>query len=414
MNIIDSIAKYMQIYGISQNDKIAVAVSGGSDSLGLALILSKCVVPDNIHAITIDHGLRQESSREALQVKGWLEVRQLKHITIEWLSPNKNLGNMMQNARNARYKLLNDYCQQQHIKYLFIAHTLDDQLETFFIGLERGSGIDGISGMSDIKNIEGINICRPLLKNTREEIRNYLNSESQQWVDDPSNDNENYLRVRIRKIFQSNALFYQRINLAIDNIKRSSNFIKQYTETIFAKIANQEYPGVIYLDLDSYQNEMEEIRFRLLNMIISKLAGTTNKQRLSSIKLIDDEIMTGSCKGRTIKNLGILIKEQKIFFYRLKQQVAKKVLPVNETIYFADYKIECFNLPASLAIGFPSNSDLAKYKKLKRKLHDFIPNVIIQNCLVVYELENILFIPHISCGDSAEYGDFVKIMVVLN
>ena len=182
--------QYFTRFSISYQSKIAVAVSGGGDSVARALLLTKLIPRKNIIIITIDHNLRPESSFEASQVASWSEKLELEHETLLWQEPQLR-GNLMENARNARYKLLCEFCKEKKISFLFLGHTLDDQIETFFINLERGSGIDGLSAIDEYSEKNGVLLCRPLLDANRQELREFLSSNNQEWLDDPTNENEN-------------------------------------------------------------------------------------------------------------------------------------------------------------------------------------------------------------------------------
>jgi tRNA(Ile)-lysidine synthase len=408
-----AINKFLLDHHFSAEERVVVAVSGGSDSLGMCLALGEVMGVHRILAVTINHNLRVDSESEAEKVGAWLKQMEISHEILKWQNPIK-VGNLMQNAREARYQLLIDYCKKHNVNKLFVGHNLDDNIETFLMRLERGSGIDGLAGMEEVKVIEDIFICRPLLALTRREIREYLDLRKQVWIDDPTNENTDYLRVKVRSIFKDDASFYQRLSLAISNIHRSKSFISQYVEDRYKNLTNNNFPGIIICDLSQFLCEHEEIRMRILNRVIMELTGSQNKQRLTSIIALDKKLNSTTFKATNIQNLGIISSKNKIYFYRLKKEEKREKLPSNGIVSFDGYKIEVKDLPAGLEIGYSSAQTFAQYKKLKRKLPLLFPHSIMLNIPMVFDLEKIVFIPHISvdggeCNDAQSGSDVVLV-----
>ena len=151
--------KYKKI--IDKHKKVAVAVSGGADSMALALLLNE-QTNSKLIAITVDHGLREESAREAKQVKKWLEKYDIEHHILKWEGDKKN-SNIQFEARTARYQLMCDFCKKNDIQLLLVAHNLQDNAETLLMRIMRGSGVDGLSAIADATKINNIEVLRPLL-----------------------------------------------------------------------------------------------------------------------------------------------------------------------------------------------------------------------------------------------------------
>ncbi len=181
------------------DEKVAVAFSGGADSMALALLLHE-YFGDRMVAITVDHKLRPESSNEAKQVGEWIEARGIKHHTLVW-EGEKPTANIEAIARKKRYQLLCDYCKENGIKNLFVAHNLNDQAETFLLRLRRSSGLFGLGGMEEIGFYQKVRILRPLLDTLRTDIEKFLKEKNQKFVHDSFNDDERYERVRVRNFF---------------------------------------------------------------------------------------------------------------------------------------------------------------------------------------------------------------------
>src|SRR5690606_16901854 len=100
--------------------------------------------------------------------------------------------NVMEYARELRYQLLTQFCQQHNIHHLAVAHHLDDQAETFLLRLARGSGVDGLAAMSPISSLHGLTLLRPLLNTPKADLVSYLQARNIPWVEDPTNRNPAY------------------------------------------------------------------------------------------------------------------------------------------------------------------------------------------------------------------------------
>ena|GEM_PF-2698749 len=407
LSLEDQLKQYIIKNSISSDEKIAIAVSGGSDSLGLSLLASRIFSTENIQLVTIDHDLRKESANESHQVGKWADSYGLAHEILLW-KKNEIRGNLLQCARVARYGLLKDYCVKHNIKYLFLGHTLDDQIETFFINLERGSGIDGLSGMEDISSLNEIFICRPLLAATREEIREFLQSINQSWIDDPTNDNEKYLRIKIRNLFKDDKSFYHRMNLALENLRRTKNFVKNCIDSYYCEIVHHDLAQIKYFDRTLYASLDDEVRFRLLNKIIKDLTGDARNQRFDSIKRVDDKIKEAQFKNYNLSGLGISSKKNLIYFYPLIQEISRVKLCSSSVYDIGNYKIHTGEIPQGLELGFATNKQFAEFKKSKKSFPSTSPCNMILNVPVVFKLEKIIMIPHMRCSGDDDIAVEIK------
>lgn len=183
--------------------RLLVAVSGGSDSLGLLLALAELRAagrhPDiHISACTIDHDLRPGSAEEAAWVGETCAQHGVAHITRRWEGGKPQAG-IQAAARAARYVLLTRAAVETGADAVLSAHTLDDQRETVAMRAERSMDGAGLAGMADAVLLHrAVWLFRPLLAVTRGDIRSFLDSRGQGWVDDPSNANMTFERVRVR------------------------------------------------------------------------------------------------------------------------------------------------------------------------------------------------------------------------
>ena len=180
--------------------RLAIAVSGGADSLALTLLAQAwaAVQGGAVTALTVDHGLRPEATAEASQVGTWLSARGIEHRILAWRGPLPSHG-IQAAARKARFRLLEEWCADAGVLHLLLAHHQDDQAETLLLRLMRGSGSDGLAGMSaDVERAQ-CRVLRPLLPVPRARLVATLHRLGQSWIEDPSNRDHRYARARLRQ-----------------------------------------------------------------------------------------------------------------------------------------------------------------------------------------------------------------------
>jgi len=178
---------------------LAVAVSGGPDSLALAILADRWARErgGEICALTVDHRLRPESSTEIRLVRGWLSARAIRHEILAW-SANKPGSGIQEAARAARYALLAEWCRAHGCLHLLTAHQREDQAETHLIRRSASSGADGLAGMSAIREFADCRLLRPLLGIAKDRLLALLNAERQPFITDPSNRDPIFERSRLR------------------------------------------------------------------------------------------------------------------------------------------------------------------------------------------------------------------------
>ena len=172
--------------------RLGLAVSGGPDSLAL-LLLAHTALPGKFAAATVDHGLRPEAANEAAYVGQLCEERGIPHRILK--PAHAIAGNIQAEARKARYGLLAEWAKEEGCCWIATAHHADDQLETLLMRMARGSGVDGLSG---IRAVNG-QVIRPLLDTSKAELVEICAQAGVTAVDDPSNHDDDFDRVRMRK-----------------------------------------------------------------------------------------------------------------------------------------------------------------------------------------------------------------------
>ena len=308
---------------LNTKENLAVAVSGGPDSLALAF-LAKCHSLKNkvkIEYLIVDHKLRKESSNEAKTVKDILKKIVIDCRILPW-NGKKPLKNIQALARKKRYFLLANECHKNNIKNLLLGHHLDDLSENFLIRIVRGSGLNGLISFS--KNTkyrnQDLNIIRPLLNLEKKDLLYISNEVFSFFVKDPSNINEDYKRTRIRNLLHSlekEGLDIKKLKLTINNLKDSDKSIKFYLDrnlmenVIFLKKKN------IFILNQKFFDQSHEIIFRSLTKIIQNLGKKYYPVRGKSInELIKginaksfSKVTLGGCFIERVNETIIISKE---------------------------------------------------------------------------------------------------------
>ena len=303
-------------------DNFVVAVSGGPDSLALAILTKIYALKKNLDPryFIVDHRLRKESTKEALKVKKILKSFKINSSILTWngKKPNKNIQSL---ARNKRYELLFFKCRKLRIKNLVLGHHTDDLIENFFLRMVRGSGLKGLVSLGANAQIKKINLIRPLIEFDKKDLIFLSKLVFNSYVDDPSNHDIKYNRIKVRNLinqFKDFGLDKKKLQLTIENLKRSDQTIKFYVEKNKREnsISNRR-SGELILKKDFFNNP-HEIVFRSLSDLIHLIGQKSNFPRGKKIDNILSKInqvilkkeTLGGCVIKMINHTVILTKEQ--------------------------------------------------------------------------------------------------------
>jgi tRNA(Ile)-lysidine synthase len=282
---------------------LAIGVSGGSDSMALLRLCADLFGPSKIVALTVDHGMRPDSNAEAQQVSEWCKTWGVRQQTLPWKG-EKPKSNIQQAARAARYAILLDWCRKNQIDNLAVAHTKDDQAETFMMRLARGSGVDGLSGMDAVVTRDGLRILRPLLQTTRDELRDYLRSLGQTWVEDPSNQDPRFGRTRMRALrtnLEKEGLTPDRLVATASHMSRVRRALEAATNELEKSAVSCDEAGFCVIDAVEIADAPDEIGLRLLARLCRRIGGAAYPPRFDRLERLYASIVSqGEVSGRTL------------------------------------------------------------------------------------------------------------------
>lgn len=287
---------------------VAVAVSGGADSLALTLLLHDWIgaVGGRLTALTVDHGLRPESAAEAAAVKRMLGAHGIAHRTLRWRRVETS-GNLQAAARAARYALLTAWCRASGVLHLATAHHLEDQAETFLLRLSHGSGLDGLAGMTPVTERRDVRILRPLLSVGRGRLIAALTARGQTWIEDPSNRDPAFTRVRLRALMPALAdegLTAAHLALCARQAGQARAAIEAVVADVLARAVSVDPAGFAIVDPHVVAAAPRDVALRALARVLVTIGGRTYAPRSARLERLLDRVAAG--RGATLAGCRVV------------------------------------------------------------------------------------------------------------
>ncbi|MBR1825768.1 MAG: tRNA lysidine(34) synthetase TilS [Alphaproteobacteria bacterium] len=282
--------------------KIAIAVSGGADSLALVLMAKEelSVFGFKIVALTVNHHLRPHATAEAEYVATLMRTQKIEHHTLEWLDDKPQTG-IEEAARKARYALLTEWCRNNGIKILLTAHHQNDQAETFLMRLARGSGLEGLCSMREIIENNGIIVARPLLNASPTTLRQYLQSRHIEWIEDESNADTNYLRNRIRtflpQLERTTGISPKILAETAFRLQSAEEFIEEHIKYLLKTQVQTPASDIYCFKHTDFLKWHREVKFRIIAQLCHRTYIPRAEHILKALKIMSQLPFTGLTLG---------------------------------------------------------------------------------------------------------------------
>jgi len=311
---------------------IAVALSGGADSMALCLLAAGWARRRRGRAValTVDHGLRPGSGREARQVGAWLGPRGIEHHILRWPGDKPSRG-VQAAARAARYRLLGAWCRRRQILHLLLAHHLEDQAETLLGRLGRGSGVDGLAAMAALAEGHGLRLVRPLLGVPRARLGATLERRRQDWIEDPANRDPAYLRVRLRRaleVLAPEGLSPRRLAATAGRLGRARAALEAAVSDLLARAATLHPAGFCRLDAVALAAAPTEVGLRALARTLMCVGGGPYTPRLERLERLFEVVAAAPpAPARTLAGCRVAAAAGKLVICR-EAAAAEEVLAV--------------------------------------------------------------------------------------
>jgi tRNA(Ile)-lysidine synthase len=392
---------------------LAVAVSGGADSMALCLLADDWVRArgGSVTALTVDHGLRPEASAEAQRVAAWLGPRGIAHETLIWRPP-PDTRNIQAAARAARHALLRSWCDKTGCLHLLTAHHLDDQAETFLLRLARGSGLDGLAAMAALRETPECRLVHPLLTVPHRRLVSFLRAAGQDWIEDPSNVDPRYARVRLRRgtaLLADEGLSPARLAATTRRLGRARAALEVEVGRVLARAIALHPGGFARLDTAKLFSTTPEIALRALAQLIATIGGADYTPRLERLERLGGALARPLAAGRTLtgRTLGgcrFLPWRGTILVCREPAAVAPALpLPPGVTIHW-DRRFS-----ARLAASAPSDLSIGPLGDFRddpalKKAAACLPGAVRSSLPAIHDLVGIAAVPHLHYVRSGREG----------
>lgn len=388
---------------------LAIAVSGGADSLALTLLADRWAKRHGGRAVglTVDHGLRPGSADEAERTGRWLQVRDIEHHTLPWQGEKPKSG-LQRRAREARYGLLADWCRKHGCLHLLTAHHRGDQAETVAIRQARQSGPAGLAGIASIREIQGLRLLRPLLGVDKADLIRFLRAQRQPWIEDPTNDDPAFTRNRLRKA----GLDIRALAKGAESqgVLREAND-RRVAETL-VHLTVLDPAGFAWIDAEGFaalsEDLADDLASDLLSRVLITIGGRRYPPRSQSLSRLIETMRnepadpapsptSGPLASRTLAYCRILRRRNRWLICREAISAAPAKLESGRSLLFDDRFLAILRAPieglsiAPLDEEQLLSANLLTPKEKNRKL----PAAVKLSLPALYRSETLIAVPHL-------------------
>lgn len=363
---------------------VALAVSGGSDSTALMWLAARWAKavphPPKISILTVDHGLRPEAAVECRRVAEWAKALDLDAHILAWTG-EKPVGGLQARAREARYSLLRAWCRAHGASLIVTAHTLDDQAETFLMRLARGSGIRGLSGMRPDERGDVL-LERPLLGTSRAELRATLEAAGHPWIEDPSNEDERFERVRLRKaapVLGALGLTPQAVARSARRLERALVPLDEIAQDFMARHVEVRPEGFAVIELARFGKLDDEIAIELLERLLERLGGGSEPPRLMAVEALQHWLRRGQAQARTLAGCRIAQRRRHLLIGREAGRISRAPLAIaagQNVLWDNRFKVSVAGTAEPCAIVPARGLALARNRDIPAFVQDSLPVVV--------------------------------------
>jgi len=330
--------------------------------------------PPQLSVLTVDHGFRAASAGEARQVAAWAEALGLSAHVLGSSSERPDSG-LQQKARAMRYRLMADWCRAAGAELLVTAHTREDQAETLLMRLARGSGIIGLGAMAaEGVTEDGCPIVRPFLAISRARLRATLGAAGHPWIEDPSNENTQFERVKLRKMMPKLAeigLSTEALARSAQRLGRAAKPLLRSSDALFGRAIALRPQGYALVNIDDFRAEEAEIRILALQKLLEILGGANDSARLSEVERLEDWIINGTSQARTLAGCRIARRSKVLVVGREPGRIAEEPIalpPSGRVVWDRRFVVEWTKgpegssiIPARLARGLDRVKELPAF-----------------------------------------------------
>ena len=374
---------------------VALAVSGGSDSMALLRLAHEWAGEFGkgctLSVLTVDHRLRQDSAEEAVRVGRWARGLGLDHAILPW-NESRGGASLQARARKARYDLMAAWCCGHGAETILTAHTRDDQAETVLMRLARTASIDSLAAIRREGQWDGVRLVRPLLAMGRETLRTYLSAIGQEWIEDPSNSDERFERVRLRQSLAGLGLPAEALaDLARAAAEVSDGLWKSAEDYIDLYVKSNSF-GFGEVQAGPLLALPPAVRDRVLAGLVGRYGGG-GRAEPSEISRLASALASGLCR-RTLAGAMILRRKDVIVVGREAGRIARTPVAIPASgLLLWDRRFAIEGAPGAEVVAAGCLPDVPR--------NGAIPAFVQAGLPAVMAAGGLLAIPHLGIGSGA-------------
>lgn len=406
--------------GLAGSAALALAVSGGGDSMALAVLCARVLLARGVKlkAYTVDHGLRSGARAEAAAAGEALATLGIVHEILVW-EDEKPQTHVQECARAARYALLADACHRDGFDTLLTAHQAEDQMETFWMRLAHGSGLDGLAAIAPQRRLQGgLRLVRPLLGFSRAALRDTCRAANVDWAEDPTNENEKYLRPRLRgfeEILAAEGLTPERLAQVTQKLADARTALEYMAAEKTAACA-QVYPeGYVRLDASALSALPDDLTRRVLSRLLLLVAPADYPPGFDLLENLRCDLAGAGFAGRTAFGCDFSVAANGAVLIVREAAALPAPAPLNGTpSQIWDRRFVLSGLPVQgeslllRALGVAGVAMLRKQaaddKNIPAAL-ERLPGKVRATLPALWQGEKLLCVPHLSWHDAAAAVD---------
>ncbi len=392
---------------------VAAAVSGGPDSLALALLAAPWVAGrgGTLTALVVDHGLNEGAAAAAKRAMAWLAARGIAAVGLRWEGAKPKAG-VQAAARDARYRLLGEWCAANGVFHLLTAHHRNDQAETLLLRLAAGSGFDGLAGMPPVQETRWGRILRPLLPVDPTRLRATLDSAGQGWIEDPANADPAFARARLRHsagVLAREGLTPARLAATASRIAAARAVLEGETAALLARSVSVYPTGYALVDREALAAAPWDLSRRALERILGCIGGRRHPPRHNRLVPLLQALRSGGVvKPRTLGGCAVRPAGDAILFVREAGAIrdTTPVIPNGDTLWDGRFRVVFSGGAAGRDRTHLRALGDAGWRDVRGRLDrpSAMPDRARRALPAVYDEEGVVEVPHLGYRRNPESG----------
>ncbi len=396
---------------LTRYSHVALAVSGGPDSLALMMLARRWNAGRNngpvMSVLTVDHGLRAAAGDETRMVRDLANRLGLECEILVWHGQKPDSG-LQDAARRARYDLLENWCRENGAEALVLAHTCDDQSETVLMRFLRGSGVDGLSAMSQTTTQGVVDFVRPLLGIEKKDLASVLEHEGVHAANDPSNRDTRFERVRLRQalcVLESHGLQRDALARTARRMESAREALEHFTDRAIADSVRWSPLGYCEIGRAGLGANVREIGLRVVSRCLSAIGGQVYPCNWDALNLLYDTLIGAQTGRQTLHNCLLQPTADTILITRETGSRSADPMTVepDKTIQWDNrYKICVAHGISNLATVGALEAE--GWRQVKERAHDLshLPGAVCHALPAVRLEDGRIRVPHSTCAELNE------------